>query len=96
MCVSTNTWSEVKRALEKRDVPAYYMGGTLCLDYRKDSGIALNLNGKGFVYGKNSNQPHMKNTTLYQPDFIIELVRSIYISSKGKNDHYKDEVEWWE
>lgn len=79
-------WKEVEEKLiNVGDSEAYYCGGTLSVPLTKKRGICLNLNGSGFVL---NTEPHMKNTKVYQPKFILEIVRKIYLKEKGKTEHY--------
>lgn len=80
----------------KHEFNAYYVGGTLCLDVpfwkpypskASDNGkmevILLNLDGcaSSTIYGG------------FVMDLInLELVREIYVYSKGKTDYYKSKV----
>jgi hypothetical protein len=88
-------WEPIEQRLKKRE-RLYYVGGTLCVDHDNTkfesdiSGIALNLNGKGFVYNRYISR--FKNDTLYVPVYVLKLVREIYLELKGETDHYKKEV----
>lgn len=74
-----------------RTGPMYYVGGSLCIDnIDKPGGIALNLNGRGFVYSKHA---HMKNSVLYIPADIFKLVKECYLDIKGHTDHYKEHIQ---
>ena len=84
-------WGHIeKKLLDIKNTDACYIGGTLNFSLDRDRGIALNLDGSGFVINRHE---HMKNQTFCQPDFILKNVRKIYLSEKGKNDHYKESVK---
>jgi hypothetical protein len=85
-------WEHVKKRLEDES-NLYFFGGTLCVDHEeKAGGIALNLDGSGFVYS--NPYPFFKKWSgkFYPPQEIIELVRMIYLKTKGETQHYLDEV----
>ena len=69
----------------------YYGGGTLFIDFNSDRSIALHLNGKGFVMNDKMHPKH--NTLIYQPDYIFEKVKKLYVKVKGETEHYKSEME---
>lgn len=86
-------WEHIKKRLEDES-NLYYFGGTLCVDNEgKNGGVALNLNGRGFVYS--NPYPFFKNWSgkIYLPQEIIELVRKLYLKIKGETQHYLDEIE---
>jgi hypothetical protein len=75
----TKFWRHIEERLITRE-HLYYIGGTLCVDNEnKPGGIGLNLNGKGFIYSGN-----LKNSTVYIPKHISELVHQIYRDVKGE------------
>ena len=81
-------WRHVEEALNNiEQTGAYYMGGTLSLPLGKnksgkDIGICLNLFGRGFVLSD------LKNTRVYLPDFITELVKNKYLRYNGKTEYF--------
>lgn len=81
-------WSRVEEKLQTLQGTIYYMGGTLSVGLTPQTGIALNLDGSGFVFGKFKG----KNERVYQPPHILELVRKIYREKKGINEHYRESV----
>ncbi|MDD5649995.1 MAG: hypothetical protein PHF86_06215 [Candidatus Nanoarchaeia archaeon] len=84
-------WRHIAKRIITREGPIYYVGGSLCIDnIDKSGGVALNLNGKGFVY---SSHAHMKNSTFFAPKSILELVKECYLSVKGNTNHYKEIVQ---
>lgn len=76
---SSKFWGHIEKRLIERD-SLYYVGSTLCVDKEKSMGIALNTDGKGFVYNKYF---WLKNTKIYQPDYIFKIVIEIYKESKS-------------
>jgi len=81
-------WQHVEDRLVERQ-SLYFMGGTLAVDnIDKPGGIALNLNGKGFVFGPTYKFITNFNSTFYTPDYITKLVREIYLETKGRTKHY--------
>ena len=85
-------WEHVEYALINIEkIASYYAGGTLSIPLGKDKsgkdrGICLNLSGRGFVLS------NIKNSTLYAPDYIVTMVRELYLRYKGETDHYKEVV----
>ena len=80
-------WKPVEDALINRDVPIYFVGGTLCVDYAKSKGIGINLDGRGFVFNAS-----LKNGRVYVPKHVVAIVRDIYLQTKGKTNHFKEKV----
>jgi len=86
-------WNHVEERLITRTGNMYFMGGTLSVGLSKDSGVALNLNGKGFVFGKIKTIPCKEvNDRVYLPQHITDLVRQIYLDVKGETEHYRESV----
>jgi hypothetical protein len=86
-------WRHIAKRIITKTGPMYYVGGSLCVDnIDKPGGIALNLNGMGFIY---SNHTHMKNSIFYIPKSIFKLVKETYLSVKGNTEHKKllEEIE---
>jgi hypothetical protein len=84
-------WGHVeKKLLNIKNITAYYCGGTLFVSIGNEKEIALNLDGSGFLL---NHYPHLKNATIYQPNFILKKVRKIYLKEKGKTEHYKDSLD---
>lgn len=84
-------WKHVEDELNNiKFSKAYYCGGSLSVPLLKKRGICLNIDGTGFVL---NTDPHMKNQKLYQPKFILEKVRKIYLKEKGKTEYYKKHVK---
>ena len=84
-------WGHVETAL--RDLESrisYYIGGTLSISLTKERGIALNLDGTGFVF--NQSRPP-RDERVHQPDFILKIVRELYRKTYGKTDFYKESVK---
>lgn len=81
-------WNRVEKKLRTLQGNIYYIGGTLSVGLTPETGIALNLDGTGFVFGKIQG----KNDQVCQPPHILELVRKIYRDKKGINDHYRRKV----
>lgn len=67
-------WDHVENRLLTEEGSIYFVGGTLCVDFVK-SGIGMNLDGKGFVYG--GSDKFRRNSRVYLPDYITEMVRKI-------------------
>jgi|WetSurMetagenome_2_1015567.scaffolds.fasta_scaffold699013_2 hypothetical protein len=86
-------WKHVEERLNNiEDTCAYFAGGTLSIPLGmnkkgKGIGICLNLSGKGFVLS------NLKNTQVYMPDYITQLVQEIYLKYKGKTEHYIEVTE---
>lgn len=79
-------WKHVENKLKNiNSSGSYYCGGTLSVPLFNKRGICLNLDGTGFVL---NSDPHMKSQKLYQPKFILKIVRDIYLKEKGKTNHY--------
>lgn len=74
-------WNHVEERLRKRDTNMYFMGRTLSVALSTKSGIALNLDGKGFIFGSIRSG---FNDRIYQPDYITEMVIDIYRETKGE------------
>jgi hypothetical protein len=72
-------WDHVEDRLITREGSIYFAGRTLCVDFDK-GGIGMNLDGKGFVYG--GCNAHRKNSTVYLPDYITDMVRRTYVEYK--------------
>lgn len=81
-------WKEVSERLEKKDKTIYFVGGTLSVALSKTRGVALNIDGTGFIMSSPSHL-WVKNATVYPPKEITEKVKEIYIQTKGKNAYYK-------
>jgi len=82
-------WNHVELRVITRE-GLYYAGGTLCVDNQdRPGGIALNLDGKGFIY---TNHSHMKNGQVYLPQHISKLVHNIYKEIKGM-ERYQARME---
>jgi hypothetical protein len=82
--ISQKFWRHIElRLITKENL--YYAGGTLCVDTEK-GGVALNIDGKGFVYG---NHQHLKNSKVYIPEHISSLVHQIYKELKGEKLFYE-------
>ena len=83
MYIQKKFWKHVEdRLLDIENTGAYFTGATLSLPLGVDStgkkrGICLNLNGKGFVLS------NIKNTSVYVPEDITDLVRDIYNKTKS-------------
>lgn len=86
--IQEKCWKRVEEKLQSLQGTIYYMGGTLSVGLTSETGVALNLDGTGFVFGKFKG----KNERVYQPDHILELVRKIYREKKGINEHYRQSV----
>jgi len=82
-------WNEVERQLQTLEGKIYFVGGTLCIDLSK-YGVAMNLNGKGFIYA--SSNPLMKNPEVYLPNHISSLVSEVYLKLKGETSHYRKNI----
>jgi len=80
-------WNRVEDALKNRNRRIYYAGGTLVIDWNEDSGIALNLDGTGFVFGHIDDSKH--STKVIQPDYILKMVQETYLETKGETEHFK-------
>jgi hypothetical protein len=82
-------WDHVENRLLVEEGPIYFVGGSLCVDFAQ-GGIAMNLDGKGFVYG--GSDKFRKNSQVYLPEYITEMVRKIYLRIEGETAHYRKEV----
>ncbi|MDD5649402.1 MAG: hypothetical protein PHF86_03145 [Candidatus Nanoarchaeia archaeon] len=79
MSIQKVIWRHIeKRIIEKDNL--YYVGRTLCVDNKISGGIALNLNGIGFVYSKHK---FMKNSRVYIPEHILKIIKLLYIETKN-------------
>jgi hypothetical protein len=86
-------WDHVENCLLTEEGPIYFIGGTLCVDFVKDfvkGGIAMNLDGKGLVYG--GLNKFRKNSQVYLPEYITDMVRKLYLRIKGETEHYREKV----
>jgi hypothetical protein len=86
-------WEHIMKKIENKQ-NLYYVGGTLCVDNDKTAGgVALNLDGCGFVYS--NPYPFFKNWNgkIYMPQEITELVRRLYLEIKGETEHFIDTVK---
>jgi hypothetical protein len=83
-------WGPVLDALENRNKPMYYIGGTLCIDLDNKKGICLNLDGTGFTVARNS--PLTKNLKVYAPSDVLEYVRIYYLEHKNNLDYFNQKV----
>lgn len=83
--VVSKFWIDVEHRLITQD-SLYFAGGTLMMDINNGL-IAFNLDGKGFIC-HTPELSHFKNGTLYMPDHITDLVRKIYLDTKGQTEHY--------
>lgn len=81
-------WQRVEKKLRTLEGNIYYIGGTLSIGLSPNTGIALNLDGTGFVFGKLNG----KNDRVHQPAHILELVRKIYRDKKGNTKHYQKSI----
>jgi len=74
-------WDDVEKALD--DITSrnsYYVGSTLCIDKVVGHiGVALNLDGKGFVFNAKA-----KDTQLHLPQHITVKVNDLYTKYKSK------------
>lgn len=86
-----NIWKPIEDALnepENYNQHIYYVGGTLCVDLPNKGFVAMNLDGKGFTAGSNLT----KNTKIFIPLHIQELVRKTYLKTKGFTTHFSKEI----
>jgi hypothetical protein len=74
-------WNHVEEHLKNRDTTMYFLGRTLSVGLGPKSGIALNLDGKGFIFGRIRDGFDDK---IYQPPYITEMVVDIYRETKGE------------
>jgi len=65
--VKNKFWDHVEIRLIAEEGPIYFTGGTLCVDFEKNGGVGMNLNGKGFVFG--GRDQYRKNSTVYLPEY---------------------------
>lgn len=85
-------WQHVEKALlDIENTGAYYAGGTLSLPLGVSAtgvprGICLHVDGTGFVLSD------IKNTRVYLPDYITDLVRDIYVKTKGYTNYYLEKT----
>jgi hypothetical protein len=86
--VKNKFWNHVETRLLLED-SLYYAGGTLCIDFEK-GGVAMNLNGKGFIYG--GRDKFRQNSQVYLPSYITDMVRKIYLRVNGETEHFRREV----
>ena len=95
---SVKFWNHIEQRLITRDGKIYYMGGTLAIDdIYPNSGIALNLDGTGFLFHYNRKKiPHLKNSKVYLPKYILKMVRSIYLEMIGFNYYYLENLREYE
>lgn len=74
---------------------SYYVGATLCIDFKYHPNVALNLNGRGFSYltgtKLETNNIHTeKGQTFLVTNEMQKKIRKIYYTYKGgKNDRRK-------
>ena len=73
-------WNHIENRLLMRDGPIYFVGGTLCVDF-VNYGVAMNLDGKGFIYG--GFDRFRQNSEVYLPGYITEIVRDIFLNEKN-------------
>ncbi len=66
-------FSRVKQALKDLENHAsYYVGGSLCIDFKDMPCVVLNRNGKGWSYRPNSNQGRFKFVVTREMQDLIE------------------------
>lgn len=82
-------WDHVEMRLLAEEEPNYFVGGTLCVDFDR-GGIGMNLDGKGFVFG--GRNQFRRNSTVYLPEYITDMVRKVYLRIKGETKHYREQV----
>lgn len=89
--IKNKCWNRVEDALKNHNRCMYYAGGTLVIDWKKPgTGIALNLDGTGFVFGHIDDSKH--STKVIQPDYILKMVQETYLETKGETEHFKESV----
>jgi hypothetical protein len=81
-------WKEVSERLDKKDKALYFVGGTLSVALSETRGVALNIDGTGFIMSS-INYPYTKNKKVYPPENITEKVKKIYLETKGRTEYYK-------
>ena len=78
--IVTKFWQHIEEALDKKTCPIYFFGSTLGVDYKPGSGIALDIDGTGFVFG--GNDTFRKNPKVFIPLHVLNKVRKIYFEAK--------------
>jgi len=87
--VKNKFWDHIENCLLTEEGPIYFIGGTLCVDFAK-GGVAMNLDGKGFVYG--GSDKFRRNSQVYLPEYITDMVRKLYLRINGETEHYREKV----
>lgn len=77
-------WLKIYKKLKLTENPSfargglYYAGGTLSVPLSHDSFMGLNIDGRAFD----------TKGEYVQPDWILRLVRKLYLETKGMTDHF--------
>jgi len=77
-------WRATEQRLLDKTGCIYFAGATLCIDHEgRPGGIAINQDGKGFVYGTLLQLPYKnENSKIYVPDYIMTIVKQLYAEMK--------------
>lgn len=85
-------FSKVKEALKDiKNNASYYVGGSLCIDFKDMPSVVLHLNGRGFQYRTGSGRLPAARFLLTKE--MTEMVQSIYLEHKGRTSHYESTVK---
>jgi len=90
----SNIWKPVLEALvEGKARSIYYLGATLCVDISETCGVAMNIDGTGFTYGKERCTFERKSRRVYLPEEILEYVRICYLEYKTNLEYFNEKVK---
>lgn len=68
----TSFWKVEQALLNIKNYPAYFLGGSLCIDFEYHPSVVLNQDGRGFFYKDG------KVKKFVMTDKLRELVRGIH------------------
>jgi hypothetical protein len=75
------SFNKIREALEDiENRKAYYLGGSLCIDFEFHPNVVLNRSGRGFFYGFKSTKH--KEIKFVMPNDIKDKVLDIYTKYK--------------